>query len=346
MRLVFSLNVAGDVRLQCLRDKVVSKVPGVPKGTPLVCSRKVQEHSDTASGAYPVGFGALSKGTTFGRAAKRFIREAGALVDRADKSHVVFLTGTLPGTTDASMMALAQWSGWVVQTVLNWVRDYAIDGRAFGVWEWQKRGALHLHVCVECKTVQQAINLKKRWKARWIKIMDSVSLRSGQDLYGRKIGGTWKNHKWVTRTDAQTVVKSVGCYLSKYLSKGSQSLRRISRYAPSRWWFASKCLRKEVVSCRRETAVPYLSLNDATTLFERCGSYFADNIDRVFYYVCKFNVQEKGYIGLAKPIQAHMIYEHVAAILRCLQTTDRQWSECKMPTAKLIATMFGGSVAA
>lgn len=298
----------------------------------------------TTSSAYRTGHGKVSNRNTFGSAARRFIRECGSLVDRAPKSRVVFLTGTLPGSTPEAMIAIAAWSGWIVQTCLNWVRDYANDGRAFGVWEYQKRGALHLHMCVECPSIRQAENLKRRWKRRWIKVLDSVSLRSNTDVYARTDGDTWKNQKFIVRTDAQTVTKSVGCYLSKYLSKGSQKLRCSTAHAPSRWWFASKSLQREARQCRRDTVVAHLSLSDAVELYESISGSIAYHIDRVFCYVCEFDVRQKGCIGLAKPIQAHMLYEHLSAVLRCLQTTERSWSECKVPTSKLISTMFGGTL--
>lgn len=318
MRLRLTCNAAGDVRLQCLRDaKHIGKVP--PALVPLLdCSSVLQEMTTSVKSGPRPGFGSISDRNTFTRYGRTLVREAGAVLDNGPLSHLVFLTGTLPGSTEAAMSALAAWSGWVVQTLSQWIRDTAPEAQYLGVWEYQKRGALHVHVCIRVGSPVQATRLRCRWKARWLKILDAVEVRTGVDVYERQDGGSWRDSKWVVQADAQTVEKSVARYLSKYLSKGAGKLRRRCPEPPSRWWFCSRSLRVRVADMRQVVTVPDLSLAAVLDVFEKASSVAAEWAKTVSCYVCPYDFSIKGCIALLGGVQAGAVFRMVAPLLRAI----------------------------
>ena len=318
MRLRLSLNAAGDMRLQCLRDKKAPPKPRVLSGTELVCSAQLQEMTTPRTKTPRPGFGALGSRQRFTRVARTLIREVGAILDDGCRQELVFLTGTLPGSTHDALVALAAWSGWVVQTVQQWIRDTTPGSSFFGVWEWQRRGALHLHVVVRTSSRQAAGMLKQLWKARWIRVLDSVGQRSRVDMYGRQDGGTWVSSKWVVRTDAQTVEKSVASYLSKYLSKGSVKGMNTAAVAPVTWWFCQRTLRTQRLERRREVLLEELSPPCAVDLYQRVSALVVEPVLSAFAYSSPYDAMVKGIVALYKPIHASLMFDHLAGILRVL----------------------------
>lgn len=344
MKLRLTCNVAGDMRLQCLRDTPHRQHAPATSGGALVCSSKFPEMTTGKSGAPRHGYGSISKRNIFGRAARKTVRCAGAVIDELPRENTVFLTGTLPGSTDAACAALAAWSGWVVATILQWLRDYAPNSKVFGVWEYQKRGALHVHFVVACAESRQASFLLRSWKCRWIRILDSLVMRSSTDVYGRAQGGTHSGHKYRTRTDAQRVLKSVGCYLAKYLSKGNANKRRRCNYPPSRWFFCTRAVRQIIAAKERLVEVSNLPPLQALELFERLGGEIAACSASVFLYSSSYDAMFKGLIALNKPIRTSMIFDFLSAPLRCLRGLDIPWKLSDVAPPSAIASFFSGKL--
>lgn len=344
MRLKISINAAGDMRLQTLADKPDIRDFKGCESTPLVCSAQVQELTRSNPSAERSGFGKLATRAGFSKVARRLIREAGGIVDTQAKSRVIFLTGTLPGSTREAVSALAAWSGWAVQTVKQWVRDFAPGSLYFGVWEYQRRGALHLHLCIAAPTTVAARQLKQRWKNRWLRILDAISRRSKVDLYGRENGDTWATRKWVTRTDAQSVEKSVAKYLSKYLSKGSAATRSGCAIPPSSWYFLSKSLRLEIARCRKTLELCRLSSSASLRLFERLAGVVAEQESLAFLYRSPADYLQKGLIALLKPLEASMLFERITELL--LPLLHESGSLCVIPKVYIpdVCTLFAGRV--
>lgn len=316
MRLQLACNAAGDIRVRCLRDvKERRAVPAVSDAL-LVCSDLFQEMTTPVKNLVRKGFGCISDRNNFTRYAKGLVREVGALLDTGPLRNLVFLTGTLPGSTDEAQAALAAWSGWVVQTVCQWLRDTVETPQFFGVWEYQKRGALHVHLCCRVQSEQEAAKLKQLWKGRWLKVLDGVGHRSGVDMYARRDGGTWADTKWVTKTDAQTVEKSVARYLGKYLSKGSTAKRAQCEYPPSAWYFCPRSLRSSARESRRVLTVERLNLETVCDVFERVGSFVAMSCQRLCSYVSRYDFTVKGLIALGQPVQARLLFEALSGVLR------------------------------
>ena len=328
MRLRLTCTAGGDIRLQCLRDVPDKRRIDTGDSALLVCSSKLQEMTTPAPKIVPAGFGRISSRNRLSAYAKNVIREVGSLLDNGPLRNLVFLTGTLPGSSPEALAAISAWSGWIVQAVSQFLRDRFGTPQYFGVWEYQRRGALHLHLCVRTRNAQEAQELKAKWKARWIRLLDSVGKRAQVDMYARADGGTWAETKWITRTDAQTVEKSVSAYLSKYLGKGSGKVRGRCEYPPSAWWFASLTLRREARSVRREVTVPLLHLGTSIELFEKLGSLLAASMRSCFSYVSPYDCQIKGLIGLGGPILARMVWDVLADNLRPLAGGNGSTAGC------------------
>lgn len=346
MRLVLATNAAGDIRLQCLRDKVHIEAPP-PVAAPLLdCSSLFQEMTTRVKDSIRAGFGKISTRNTLSRYAKTLVRESGAILDNGPLRSLVFLTGTLPGSTPEALQALSAWSGWVVQTLSQWIRDNAPRAQYLGVWEYQKRGALHVHICIRAESALQANRLRWRWKARWIKVLDSLEKRSGVDMYARLEGGSWRDSKWVTQADAQQVEKSVARYLSKYLSKGAGKARRRCEDPPSRWVFVSRSLAASARSERKSITIPNLSLAAGLDFFERLGSEIAECAKTAAVYVSPYDYQVKGCIALTTPQNAGMLFRSLNSLFRAMGARGRASVNDLCDLVQSARIVFGGRLIA
>lgn len=222
-------------------------VSGRPQSCPLDITLKLSD-------PLKPGFGGEPRPTKFGNNARRTISRASGVFERdGDRpEEFVFLTGTIPGSTREAFDAVACYSSWAVKSIKTWISDKGIlSAYSLYVWEFQKRGALHIHYCVQVKSAAESAWLIKNWKKKWTEVIDAISEKSGVDCW--KINGfrSWKNKKDVLQADAQKVRKSVGAYLSKYLSKKTPTPIK-GRYGsrpflcPVRWWGCSRPLLKRM----------------------------------------------------------------------------------------------------
>jgi hypothetical protein len=191
------------------------------------------------------GYGALprfQKFSTYGR--RTLLRAGGALEDKHPHHECLFLTLTHPGSTKESMEVLARWSGFAVQRLKAWLGKRITGNLSMYTWEWQRRGALHLHYVVHCPDEQVRQYVQSNLKAQWIRILDAISQASGIDIYRKNSGFSWASNKEVVRVDCQVCEKSVAAYLSKYISKATDNVKRMPKnaFCPSRWYGVSRPL--------------------------------------------------------------------------------------------------------
>lgn len=337
-----TINPAGDMRLtSTLPRRHMQSEPGCCQA-PLVCSSKLQVADNSKPSWDRVGFGSISKRLPPAKRTLSKLRQLACVLDQSDRARQVFLTGTLPGSTPEALQALAAHSAWVVQALHQWVRDVAPGSELVGVWEYQRRGALHVHLCVLTPAVAVAQRILHAWKERWLLILDSVSSRSQTDLYQRARGGTWAADKGRVRTDAQFVRKSAAAYLGKYLSKGARKRQAATCYPPSRWCFVSRTLRDRHKAQILTTQVSNLDPLSLISLFERIGALMSEATAKTFSYSNPYDPGFHGLISLLNPIQASLLYDHVAPLLRCLQGLDKVfWSPHGAPISA-VANMFCG----
>jgi len=171
---------------------------------------------------------------------------AGGVLDGLDGCRAA-MTFTLPGSGKAAFQTIADYSGYIANRLKTWLYDQKPKDSPvlwFFVWELQKRGALHIHLCVHCDDNRELYRLKRRAKGAWIKILESVEQRSGVKMFESVTGFDWRRRKKKIQVDVQKVRKTVGAYFAKYCSKGSkQAERHIENgLRPSRWWGCSRAL--------------------------------------------------------------------------------------------------------
>lgn len=233
------------------------------------------------------GYGGLQRNHKFSVYGRRKLLQAGGALEQSYPHHeCLFLTVTHPGSIRDSFEAIARWSGRIVKLLHDWIGNHIQSKLSLYTWEWQKRGALHLHYVVHCPSIERGEWIKANLQAEWIRILDKICLESGVDLYAKNKGFSWKCDKSVVRVDAQWCEKSVAAYLSKYVSKASDNNLRMppNAFCPSRWYGVSRPLlalvreksHQVVLSCMRDRDglaqyENYLSLLMSTSI--KCYEY-------------------------------------------------------------------------
>ena len=203
------------------------------------------------------GWGHLSRPTSFTRNARHRLLEAGAIVDQFCGLNAYEITCTLPGSTNDAMQLLAENTGWIMNELTREIRK-AKCKYWFYVWELQKRGALHLHMCI----AESGMNLQAlatRLESRWWELLQSMSNKTGRDAFLAHTGKSWRDRPDKWQSHVAPIQKSVAAYFSKYAGKGlSSSLNLKSSnkpYAPSRWWGCSTEIKAQIKLQRRKWSI-------------------------------------------------------------------------------------------
>ena len=218
------------------------------------------------------GFGAPGKGKGFSTNGRRRLLRAGAVLDElADRpQQILFATGTLPGSTYEAKLAIAAWSGWAVHAVKAWFAKRVPGKIDMYVWEFQRRGALHLHYAILVKDDETRKRLLKEWKKQWERIIDGIGSRAGIDMWRKNATYTHANNKDVLQADIQECEKSIARYLSKYVSKSQQQYQNNHWVdcKPSRFWGISRPLCRELADRTEETEVVLANRRTWESLYE------------------------------------------------------------------------------
>jgi hypothetical protein len=226
--------------------------------------------------------------------ARHRIMHLASMMSKEGRDRTVFLTGTLPGSTDEAIAAFNSEAGYVRKIVQTYLPRYSgIDSSSLDylyVWEHQKRGALHMHMAVRCETIRDAQVVLFAWQKVWREALVLTAKRTGVDIFAREKGGTWRDSPEIWQVDSQTVKKDVGRYLSKYLSKGGDGA---CHGFPPRWWGASVSLRAELRQWLGNNSLAsglvikaYAARNDIRSLLDgiliKMGSVFSMDISSKF----------------------------------------------------------------
>lgn len=206
------------------------------------------------------GYGAQPRPTEFGPFGRRKLIRAGAAMTKSIDSpnEVVFLTGTLPGSTIEAFRAIASYSSMAVHRLKAWVAKRCPAKLDMYCWEWQKRGALHLHYAVHVPVKESREYIISEFKNQWTRIIDAISEESGVDLWRKNEKITHANNKEVLQADARECTKDIGRYLSKYISKQS-SKHKNKQFFPTRWWGISRPLNALLESLSEVITIPFTS---------------------------------------------------------------------------------------
>ena len=221
------------------------------------------------------GYGGLPRRQKFSLYGRRTILHAGGALERTHgHEDCLFLTVTHPGSTVESFRALAEYSAHAVKTLQGWLSRHIPNKLSIYTWEWQKRGALHLHLVLHCPDRERGEWIRANLKAEWIRILDSIAEKSGVDVYRKNRGFSWVTDKSVVRVDAQWCEKSVAAYLSKYVSKATDANKRMPRNAfyPSRWYGVSRPLLQLTRELTFKVSLDSLRDRDGWETYEDCLS--------------------------------------------------------------------------
>lgn len=179
----------------------------------------------------------------------RLQQALGWLDKNVESSELLFITLTIPGDTFSIFEAIAANSSRLIHDFKAWVNKRLPSKLDAYVWEYQRRGALHLHYVVHCPDQSIAGELKENVKAQWIRQLDRLSEATGIDLYERRNGDSWRHQKDIVRTSVETVKKSVSRYMSKYMSKSARTSSEGRRFPhPARYYGVSRPLLAAVES--------------------------------------------------------------------------------------------------
>lgn len=239
--------------------------------------------------------------TRFTRQARHRILEGAAIVERRCVGHHrgVFVTFTLPGSTEASYSALSRGSGYVTNRILQCIRRSEWVESWFYVWELQKRGALHLHLFIEFKTEEQWLSLCTPLATTWFAALESVGMASGVCMFEHGDGNKCTASKY-WRFDYQLTRKSVGGYISKYVSKEADKGKMgvgeagVRLYYPRRWHGMSRNLCQQIDRERKTVCVEGVRDVDAFAIIA-CLEEMAISCDPVLAYEYKAEIGRSKY---------------------------------------------------
>ena len=180
------------------------------------------------------------------------LRECGAAIDLMQERHggaARIVTLTLVGDTHEAFECLAANSWYMVNRITQFIRrNYGKDAYWFFVWEHQKRGALHLHICVWHAIANKAARCGVLLVGAWYAALRDLEAATGIDMFVRRDGKTYTpKRKWQSRNEPMR--KSAGGYFSKYAAKASKKEERkhieklAQKYPPSRFWGSSQSVK-------------------------------------------------------------------------------------------------------
>jgi hypothetical protein len=187
---------------------------------------------------------------SFTRISGQRLRECGAAMDilcggDLAQCHEVCLT--LPGNHEAAFNALAKNTYFATHRIFAYLKKQ-YDGEVswFYVWEYQKRGALHLHLAVHHKDSSLLDAICSDIKRAWIRILQDIGTMESCCMFSDKtkrkctVSQNWQMH-------SEQIHSSVGGYFSKYAGKEeSKQEWYCQKYPISRFWGSSATIKQVI----------------------------------------------------------------------------------------------------
>jgi hypothetical protein len=199
------------------------------------------------------------------RYGRNTILRAGSSFEMAPESERLLLTGTLPGGRREAFAAIAEFSTYASHTLTDWLTRRSPSCKWLYVWEYQKRGALHIHLVVELPKEISAY-VKKHFKDEWNRILLSICQLSAVNLYRRT--AKYVHSEKATQADVKVCDRDPSRYLSKYLTKTQSQGFRKWRFPPKTWYQVSRSLLKSLRERTKTFLSEGLSYRQALTFIE------------------------------------------------------------------------------
>ena len=229
--------------------------------------------------------------------ARHTILEAGAVTERwsglPERSALVTLT--IPGNIKSEYLRFGQFTGGIVNRLLQVLRRRYKDVLWFYVWERQKRDALHLHLALTSYQDGRAMQAGGDLVAAWERILEDCSAKYGIDVTSSEsCESCVPKYLWRNRTEV--VRKSLAAYLSKYISKGKQTPSETSVSEgfcpPKRWWGMSRQLTRMVKKDRLSVRVAVTEDEAQRCYLDMCKTIKAHEPD--ITYEREFEIDKEG----------------------------------------------------
>lgn len=166
----------------------------------------------------------------------------------------LLLTGTLPGSTQMAFRALAEFSSTATKLLTNWLTYHEPKCKWQYVWEFQGRGALHLHLVCELGSVASQY-VKEHFRDQWDRVLTKIGALANTNLYQKT--STYTHTKEKLQADVTVCEREPSRYISKYIAKNNTSAKGFNRFPPQQWFQVSRSLLR--------------SLRDQTQVYEREG---------------------------------------------------------------------------
>lgn len=208
-------------------------------------------------------FSRLNKPKNFTKQSGQKLRECGAAMDIVCERNTRFcheVTLTLPANTNEAFTALAAYSGYAMNRLLQPIRrDYGNDCLWFYVFEYQKRGALHIHIALYHPDETEGLWIAAKMIEQWHKILIDIGQKANTDMFldKRRDRSTIRaKHQHHT----QPISKAVGSYFSKYAGKEESKQKwYCQKYPVSRFWGSSKVIKQIIKENSFEYKIDYFS---------------------------------------------------------------------------------------
>jgi hypothetical protein len=214
-----------DWRGNPLPEKAKKRIPST-----LDIIGKSQRKARTYTGNRPKSFTAVSG---------QRVRECGSAIDHisASPSLTRAITLTLPADHVGAFKALADYSGYVINRLFQPVRrKHSENCHWFFVWEYQRRGALHLHIALYHPDASVGEALGNTMIEQWLKILSDIQAKTGVDMFCQKDLKTYTPREKYQNQN-QPMRRSLGAYFSKYAGKQeSKDSHHCQAYPVSRFW--------------------------------------------------------------------------------------------------------------
>lgn len=189
------------------------------------------------------GWGYLPKPRKFSYRSENTLKQAAIVLESLGVSNILIITLTLPGSTQGALDALERYSGFAVNRFNQYLRRWLKKAIYLYCWEYQDRGALHLHYAVCVPLEIRSRFTKDKLQSEWHNILQSVSAKASVDVFEIDGGYTWRDNPEKCRIDVQECQHSVVSYFSKHDQKKPR-LDEAGRYrSPGCWSNISKSLR-------------------------------------------------------------------------------------------------------
>lgn len=208
-----------------------------------------------------------------------------ALGTIAKPEECVMFTGTLPGSTAAAMSAIASLAPTIVRRIRRWVEYHSASKYWLYTWEWQKRGALHIHYVIHEPDRDLRNRLIEGWKSKWTELLLSFGEAMKLMLFDRGDGKTWLDKLSVVQADAVALIKNPARYLSKYLSKSKYGKAVDGElFYPRQWSGCSRELLALTESLTETVRTMPMTTGTATRVIEELKHEMESTEGRTIYY--------------------------------------------------------------